>query len=169
MIRRTVLTAVAALALAALPSAAMAYDAAGYDTTVADPTPAAGTPTTLSTTGANVGETYTLTVTTDPASISNDAIQIAGTKSLSKTATSATLSWTVTLNAAGTYNVVIVDAAGSTVGTEVLTVAAAAPGAALSDTGFDGMGLAAGAGALLLAGAGAVLIAKRRQTARIPG
>src|SRR5665648_907698 len=42
MIRRTILSAAAAIALVAMPMAAMAYDAPGYNTTVSDPTPAIG-------------------------------------------------------------------------------------------------------------------------------
>ena len=165
MIRRTILSALAAAALVAVPVAAMAYDAPGYNTTVNDPTITAGQSVTVSTTGATPGESYTLTVTTNPASISNDAITIAGTKALAKTApASGTISWTVTLSAAGTYTMAITDAAGNLVGDEVITVAAAA-GPALSDTGFEASGLVGGAAALVAAGTIAVFLARRRQQA----
>src|SRR5665648_820844 len=77
MIRRTILSAAAAIALVAMPMAAMAYDAPGYNTTVSDPTPAIGQAFTVTTTGATAGETLTLTITSNPATISNDAITIA--------------------------------------------------------------------------------------------
>ena len=181
MIRRTVLTASAVLALTLAPAAAQAYDAPGFETTVADPTPATGAPVTVSVRGAGAGAPVTLTVTSEPASLSNDSIQIAGTKSLTKPAGSTGVAtFAVTFVAGGTYNAVATDAAGRTLGTEVLTVAApaapgaaatggaatggAAAGAALSETGFDATGLAVGAGAMVLAGAGAVVVARRRQT-----
>src|SRR5665648_758258 len=104
MIRRTILSAAAAVARVAMPMAAMAYDAPGYNTTVSDPTPAIGQAVTVTTTGAAAGESLTLTITSNPTTISNDAIQISGTKALAKTANaSGTGTWTVTLAAAGTY------------------------------------------------------------------
>lgn len=166
MIRRTILSALAAAALVAVPAAAMAYDAPGYTTTVNDPSITAGQSVTVTTTGADAGESLTLTVTSNPASISNSAITIAGTKAMTKTASDAgTASWTVTLAAAGTYTFAITDAAGALVGDEVVTVAAAAGDPALSDTGFDPTGMAIGASALVAAGAFAVFIARRRQLA----
>ncbi|WP_199424933.1 peptidase [Actinotalea solisilvae] len=169
--RRIALSTLAAAALVAVPSAALAYDAPGYSTTTTDPTPSVGESITVTTTGTTAGQAYTLTITSNPTSVSNDAIQIAGTKSVTKTASGSSVSYTVTLSAAGTYTGVTTDAAGRIVGDEVLTVAA--PGAAaaagtgvLSSTGFDGMELAVGAGALVLAGAGAVVVARRRQAAQ---
>ena len=71
----------------------------------------------------------------DPASISNEAIEIAGTKSFTKNAnTIGVAKFTVTLCAAGT------------------------------DTDFDGMGLAVGARAFVLADAGAFVLVKRRRS-----
>ena len=173
MTRRACLASAATLALVALPTAALAYDAPGFTTTATDPTPALGAPITLATSGAEPGEPITMTVTTDPASISNDAIEIAGTKALTKPAdASGTVSFTVELNAAGTFTARITDASGALLGDEVLVVAPA-PGAAgtqagpqLSDTGFDPAGIATGAAALVLAGAGAVLVARRRMATR---
>ena len=165
MVRRALLTAAAAAALVAFPAAAMAYDAPGYNTTVTDPTPAIGQAFTVTTDGNAPGEQLTLTVTSNPASISNDSIVVAGSKALAKTAdASGNVSWTVTLNAAGTYTLAITNAAGQLVGDEVVTVAAAA-GPALSDTGFDGMPLVLGAGALVALGATAVVVARRRREA----
>lgn len=166
MNRRIVLTALAGASLAVVPSAAMAYDAPGYTTTTTDPAPAAGESFTITTQGTTAGEKYTLTITSNPATLSNDSIAIAGTKSLTKTATGSSVSFTVTLTAAGTFTGATTDAAGTVLGDEVFTVAAApgAPAPALSSTGFDSMGLVAGAGALVLAGAGAVVVARRRQS-----
>ena len=165
MIRRTILSAAAAIALVAMPTAAMAYDAPGYNTTVSDPTPAIGQAITVTTTGAVAGETLTCTITSNPATISNDAITIAGTKALAKVANaSGTVTCTITLTAAGTYTLAVTNAAGALVGDEVVTVAAAAT-PALSDTGFDALGLAGGAAALVAAGAFAVFLARRRQLA----
>ncbi|GEN81293.1 hypothetical protein [Actinotalea fermentans] len=165
-LRRTLLTSVGTLTLVALPAVAMAYDAPGYDTTVNDSTPAVGQAITINTLGQTPNEQLTLTITSNPATIGNDQIQVAGTKSLAKTANaSGDASWSVTLNAAGTYTARVTNAAGALVGDEVLTVAAA-PGSSLSDTGFDGMELALGAGALILAGGAAVVVARRRQAVR---
>lgn len=173
MTRRACLATAATIALVALPTAALAYDAPGFDTTTTDPTPALGEPITLSTSGAEPGEQVTATVTTDPASISNDAITIAGTKSMTKAAdANGVVAFSVTLNAAGTFTVRITDASGALLGDEVLQVAAPAgaagtnTGVQLSDTGFDAAGLAAGAAALVVAGAGAVVVARRRMATR---
>ena len=167
MIRRTILSAAAAIALVAMPMAAMAYEAPGFNTTVSDTTPAIGQAFMLTTTGAVPGETLTCTVTSNPATISNDAITIAGTKALAKVANAAgTVTCTVTLTAAGTYTLAVTNAAGALVGDEVVVVAAAAAaGPALSSTGFDALGLAGGAAALVAAGGFAVFLARRRQLA----
>ena len=169
--RRALLSTVGALALVALPSVAMAYDAPGYTTTVSDPTPAIGQAITVTTDGSVASQQMTLTITSDPASISNDAIQVAGTKALAKTANaSGDVTWTVTFSAAGTYTLRVTDVSGALLGDEVVTVAAApggtGTGGALSDTGFEAMELALGAGALILAGGAAIAVVRRRQTAR---
>lgn len=175
MIRRAVLVAAAAVAVILTPSVAMAYNAPGFTSTVSDSTPALGAPVTVVISGADAKAPVNLTITSNPASISNEAIQIAGTKSLTKAAnTSGVATFTVTLTAAGTYSLVASKAAGAVMSTQTLTVAGAAaaplPAAtgALSFTGFDGMGLAVGGGALVLAGAGVVLVARRRRSAQMP-
>jgi hypothetical protein len=176
MIRRIFLVAAAAAALILAPTTAMAaYNAPGYTCTVSDPTPAIGAPVTVHMSGADANEAVTLTITSSPASISNDDIQIAGTKALNKTANaSGVADFTVTLASAGTYALSMTEASGAVISTQTLTVgsqAAAAAGAAatpkLSFTGFNGMGLAVGGGVLVLAGAGAVLIARRRRSAQV--
>ncbi len=186
MIRRTALVSAAAAALVLVPSAAFAYDAPGFSSDVSDPTPAAGEALVLTVDGdsAIAGKTVVLTVTSSPASIPSSAIEIAGVASASKVANEAGVAkFDVTLNQPGTYSAVAtVD--GQAVSTFELPVAAAAAagtsnsgtttasgakasGGALAATGFDGAGLATGAGALVLAGAGAVMVAKRRQSAAV--
>ncbi|WP_298462483.1 peptidase [uncultured Cellulomonas sp.] len=177
MTRRTALVAAAAAALVLAPTAAMAYDAPGFASSVSDPTPVAGTPITFAVNGnpAIAGKTVLLTVTSTPASLPNSAIQIAGTATATKVAgANGDVTFSVTLSQAGTYDAVAtVD--GQAVSTQSLAVAAQGTAAAkaadadngLAETGFDGAGLAAGAGALVLAGAGAVLVAKRRQSVQV--
>jgi hypothetical protein len=173
VIRRTALVSAAAAALVLVPTAAMAYDAPGYSSSVTDATPAAGAPIAVAVNGdaAIAGKTVLLTVTSTPASLPNSAIQIAGTATASKVANaSGDVQFSVTLSQAGTYSAVatVDGAAVSTMDLSVAAASKAAPsGKALAETGFDGAGLAAGAGALVVAGAGAVLIAKRRQSAAI--
>lgn len=186
--RRNALVSAAAAALVLAPTAAMAYDAPGFQSQLSDTTPATGTPFSFDIAGNEdiAGETVVLTVTTNPASIPNSAIQIAGTKSASKVANAnGDVKFSVTLTEAGTYNAVAT-VGDVTIATQDFGVAAAASatsnsassnaassgkavasGKALAETGFDGAGLATGAGALVLAGAGAVMIAKRRQSAAI--
>lgn len=169
--RRSALIAAGAAALAFLPSAAMAYEAPGYNTTASDPTPAVGESFVITTTGTDCDAEYTLTITSDPASIRNDAIQIAGTKAVTKTASCEQVSWRVTLSAAGTYSASVTNEAGQLVGDEVITVSAAAGGGGagapggLAETGFEAAGIALASGALVVAGAGAVVVARRRRTA----
>lgn len=168
MIRRKVLIVAAAAALVLAPSAAFGYGATDYTNkgTVSDSTPAAGESFSVTVQGpANAG--VTLTVTSNPASLPDSAITIAGTKSLTKTTNASGVAvFTVTLAQAGTYTVVAADAAsGAVLSTQSLTVAAAAGGtaAALPTTGSDALPLGLGAGALVLAGAGAVVVARRRR------
>lgn len=174
MIRRALVVAAAAFALILAPSAAMAYNAPGFTSSVSDPTPALGAPVTVVISGVKAHEEVTLTISSTPASISNDAIQIAGIKSRTKTANaSGVVSFTVTLTAAGSYALSATNAAGAVISTQTLTAgaAAAAPaaftGSQLSSTGFGGAGLAVGGGVLVLLGAGAVLVARRRKSAKV--
>lgn len=174
MIRRALVVAAAAFALILAPSAAMAYNAPGFTSSVSDPTPALGAPVTVVISGVKAHEEVTLTISSTPASISNDAIQIAGIKSRTKTASaSGVVSFTVTLTAAGSYALSATNAAGAVISTQTLTAGAAAAAAAaftgsqLSSTGFGGTGLAVGGGVLVLLGAGAVVVARRRKSAKV--
>lgn len=176
MIRRTTLVSAAAAALVLVPTAALAYDAPGYSSTVSDASPTAGAPFRFAVDGASdiAGKAVLLTVTSNPASLPNSAIQIAGTQSVEKVANaSGDVAFTVTLKQAGSYSVqATVDGAAvsqldlAVAGAKGSTAAAAHDGA-LAATGFDGAGLATGAGALVVAGAAAVMIAKRRQSAQL--
>lgn len=163
MIRRAVLVAAAAAALVLAPSAALAYNAPGFSSSVSDSTPAVGQSTTVTVQGglANANKVITLVVKSG-----------ATTKTFSATANaSGVATFTFTLGVAGNYTVQAFSAAGALVSDQVLTVAAgaaaAAPGGKLSATGFDGLPLAVGGGALVLAGAGAVVIARRRKTVQV--
>lgn len=174
MIRRVFLVAAAAVALILAPTVAMAYNAPGYGCFLTDWTPANGHATTEHCSHGHKYEAVTLTTTSNPASISSNAIQIAGTKSLTKTSNaSGAVDFTVTLTGAGTYALTVTNASGAVLSAQTVTVAAAgaaAPAAigGLSRTGFDGMPIALGGGALVLLGAGAVLVARRRKSAQVP-
>ncbi|WP_421732393.1 peptidase [Cellulomonas sp.] len=166
-IRRTALVAVAAVALALVPSAAFSYGASDYTNkgTVSDTTPAAGESFTVTVAGP-AGASVTLTITSNPASIPDSAITIAGTKSLAKvTNASGVAVFTVTLSQAGTFTLVATDtASGAVLSTQTVSVAAAAGAAgSLSSTGSNALPIALGAGALVLVGAGGVVVARRRQ------
>lgn len=157
MLRRTIFMAAAAAALVLAPTAALAYDAPGYSSSVSDSTPVVGAAVTVTVTGVAPGAVVTfkfsdgqvLTATAD----SNGVAVVS-----------------VTFASAGTFTLqAFVD--GNLVSDQVLTVSAAAVASAggaagaesMPVTGFDGVGLALGAGALVLAGAGAVVYVKRRQ------
>ena len=185
MIRRILLVAVAAAAVVLVPSVAMAYNAPGYSSSVSDSTPVAGQSVTI-TVQANPNEAIRLVVT------SPDGVKtFNGTANASGVAT-----FTFAAPAEGTTTIQAFNAAGKLVSDQTLNVAAAGNnggnngdngdnlsptgptdntgnntgnnnGDQLSDTGFNGMGLAAGGGALVLAGAGAVVVAKRRRSAHV--
>ncbi len=163
---RRILAAVAAAATLALaPTAAFAYGAGDYsnDGTVSDTTPAVGTPFTVTVTGP--GQTpVTLTITSNPASIPDSAITIAGTKALTKTTdASGSVVFTVTLAQAGTYTLVVTDTGtGAVLSTQVVTVAGSTAAGGLASTGSNTLPYALGGAALLLVGAGAVVVARRR-------
>lgn len=153
-----------ALGIVLVPTAALAYGAPGVDATVSDSTPTAGEPFTFSVKGATPGGDVTLTVTTNPATIPDSAITIAGTKSLSKAAdASGAVSYTVTLSQAGTYTLTATDVStGATLATQVVTVVGATDNLAQTGTS-NTIPLALGAAGLALVGAGAVTFAVRRR------
>jgi hypothetical protein len=164
VIRRTFIALAAACAFV-LPTAAIAqaYPPPPADMEVSDPTPAVGQTIIVEIEGA-VGATATLSITFDDSQASEDDVEIAGVKSLSKTIpSSGVATFRVTLHAPGTYTfTAFVD--GQRV--EVQTVTAHAVGVGgqrLSDTGVSAMPLILGAGGLILAGGGAVVLAARRR------
>jgi LPXTG-motif cell wall-anchored protein len=170
MIRRTVFIAAAAAALAIVPTAAFGYGASDYSNkgTVSDSTPAIGQSFTVTIHGP-AGASVTLTITSNPATLPDSSITIAGTKSLAKVTNAAgDATFTVTLASAGTYTLVATDtASGAVLSTQAVTVAAvaSASGSALAMTGADPLPLLLGAGGLLVLGAGGVVVAKRRKAA----
>lgn len=166
--RRAIVTAAAVAGLVLAPTAAFGYGAEDYsnDGTVSDTTPAAGESFTVTVKGP-ANTPVTLTITSNPASLPDSTITIAGTKALTKTTDAAgNATFTVTLAQTGTFTLVVTDAAsGAVLSTQAVTVAGAATPAALSSTGSNALPIAAGAGALLAVGAGAVVIARRRAQA----
>ena len=181
MPRRSLLVSAAAAGLVLAPTAAVAYYAPGYAVVVSDATPGVDVPFTFAVDGDRLaGETVLLTLTSDPASVPNDAIEIAGTATPAQVAgADGAVSFSVTLSEPGTYDAVAsVD--GVVISTELLVVTPVAsspssatgaathvPGHDLTAAGSAGDDLAAGAGAVVVAGAGAVVLARRRQPARL--
>ena len=171
-ISRTVASAVLAGALALSPTVAFAYGASDYTNTgtASDTTPAVGESFTITVTGP-ASTPVVLTITSNPASLPDSAITIAGTRSLTKNTDAAgNAAFTVTLNQAGTYTAVVTDGvSGEVLSTQTFGVAAGAGGTAaasgsdLAVTGSSTLPLALGAGALLIAGAGGVVYAKKRR------
>jgi LPXTG-motif cell wall-anchored protein len=173
--RRVLGCALAALALTLVPTAAFAGD--GYDgddeaLLVSDTNPGVGEPFTV-VVNTDTDEA-TLTVTSQDSSVPDSDIEIAGTQSMTKATTGGAAEFTVTLHAAGRYDLVGTDANGDRVGSAVVVVGGASAGGddtgddgalgGLGDTGADsGTLLLAGAGALLLAGGGAVMLVARRR------
>ena len=159
MFRRSVTILVAAAALALAPAAAFGYGGADYSNkgTVSDATPAIGQQFTVTVAGPS-NTNVTLTITS-AGSIPVSTI----TKATSATGA---VSFAVTLNAAGTYTLVLTDTAtGAVLSSQVVTVeaaaAAAAPGLASTGSNFALFGLTAGA--LIVLGTGAIVVARRRQ------
>ena len=170
--RRIFASLAAAAALAVLPSAAaQAYTAPSVDLEVTDTTPVVGQPIQIIFEGTTIGESYTLTITSNPTSIPSSSIQIAGTASLAKVATADTVAWSVTLQSAGSYAAAITDADGTLLASTTLVVAApgATPapssGSGLATTGTDGLALAIGGAAAIALGAGVGVVARRRRSA----
>ncbi|WP_444663108.1 peptidase [Cellulomonas sp. CW35] len=169
-VRRAVASAAIVGALVLSPSVAFGYGAEDYtDTgTASTTTPAPGQSFTIRVVGP-AGADVTLTITSS-ANIPDSAIQIAGTKSLTRTTDASGVAvFTVTLNQAGTFTAVVTDTeSGEVLSTQTFQVAgsiAEAPGGNLSSTGSEVLPLALGAGAVLVLGSGAVVYARRRQHA----
>ena len=162
MFRRSVTILVAAAALALAPAAAFGYGGADYSNkgTVSDATPAIGQQFTVTVAGPS-NTNVTLTITS-AGSIPVSTI----TKATSATGA---VSFAVTLDAAGTYTLVLTDTAtGAVLSSQVVTVeaaaaAAAAAAAGLASTGSNFALFGLTAGALIVLGTGAIVVARRRQ------
>lgn len=168
-VRHVVAAVTAAAAIALVPTAAFAYGANDYSNkgTVSTTAPAPGSPFTVTVQGPP-NTSVTLTITSNPSSIPDSAISIAGTKSLAKTTNaSGAATFTVTLAQAGTYTLVVTDTtSGDPLSTQVVTVAGSTSAAgSLASTGSNVLPFALGGGALVLVGAGAVVVARRRAAA----
>lgn len=165
--RRVVAAVSAAAAIALVPTAAFAYGAGDYSNkgTVSTTSPAAGTPFTVTVQGP-ANTSVTLTITSNPSSLPDSAITIAGTKSLAKTTNaSGVATFTVTLAQSGTFTLVVTDtASGAVLSTQAVTVAGSTSTTAgsLASTGSNVLPFALGGGALVLVGAGAIVVARRR-------
>jgi len=173
--RRRLLALAAAAALVVMPAAvAQAYVAPGVDLEVSDSTPAPGESFQVVFEGATIGEAYTLTITSDPASVPSSDIQIAGTASSTKTATSDAVAYTVTLRSAATYRLAITDSTGALLADSTVVVAAPPAAAAaasgstrggggLATTGADPLALGLGAAGIVALGASALYVVRRRR------
>ena len=159
MFRRSVTILVAAAALALAPAAAFGYGGDDYSNkgTCSDTTPDIGQQFTVTAAGPS-NTNVTLTITS-AGSIPVSTI----TKATSATGA---VSFAVTLNAAGTYTLVLTDTAtGAVLSSQVVTVeaAAAAAAAGLASTGSNFALFGLTAGALIVLGTGAIVVARRRQ------
>lgn len=174
MNRRSVLIATAALSLIAFPSAAMAYEAPGVTAKVSDATPALGAPVVVTISGAQPNELVGLTVVSNPISLPNDSITIAGTKTLAKTAdASGAVTFSVSFSTGGVFTATAEGTASGLLASQVLTAAdggaattTATDSGALAVTGANATTLAIGAGALVVVGGGAVVLTRRRKAAQ---
>lgn len=174
MIRRALAGAFAAVLLVLAPSAAFAYPDVDFDATPSTANPAPGEAFTVTVT-APTGTEVTLTVSAE--GVSDDAIQIAGTKSLTKTAVDNAAVFSVTLTEEATFAVVATDADGNILGSFNIPVGdggAVAPdagdgddagdgaaGPTLPETGATATPLVIGGAVLLLVGAAALFFARR--------
>lgn len=158
--------------LVLVPAAASAYVEPGVDFEVSDQTPQEGQTFDVTFSGAVVGEAYTLTITSTPASIPSGDIEIAGTAALTRTAASSIVSFDVTLRSPGSYYLALTDSSGALVadatvvvsGTSASRTTASASGGWLAATGVDASTLALGGAAIVLLGAGALVLSRRRTT-----
>jgi LPXTG-motif cell wall-anchored protein len=188
MIRRMIGAAVAATALVLVPTASFGYEGDAEVLVVTDGNPESGEPFEVIVEAGPESDEATLTVTSEDPDVSDDAIDIAGTQSMTKATNAAgAATFTVTLYVEGRYVLQGFDEAGNLVGESMVVVGDGEPGSedgdaqggdeaaggggtsaggvALPDTGSStGTMLLGGAGALLLAGGAALLYTRRRNT-----
>ncbi|WP_127573408.1 LPXTG cell wall anchor domain-containing protein [Georgenia faecalis] len=178
MIRRAFAGLVTAAVLVFAPTAAMAYTADDYDADVSTTNPAPGESFEVVIVAPS-GTDVTLTITAE--GVSDAAIQIAGTKSLTKTAVDGQAVFTVTLTEEGRYAMVATAEDGTVIETFAIVVGDGVPGAgapgdggdngagddgaagpSLPDTGATATPLIIGGIALLLVGGAIVYLVRRR-------
>jgi LPXTG-motif cell wall-anchored protein len=193
MLRRMIGTVAAAAALALVPAGAtFAYEDDAETLVVTDGNPEPGEPFEVIVEAGPESDEATLTVTSEDPDVSDDAIEIAGTQSMTKATNAAgAATFTVTLYVEGRYVLQGFDEAGNLVGESMVVVGDGEPGSedgtaddgdeaaggggsgganagggiTLPDTGAStGTMLLGGAGALLLAGGAALLYIRRRNT-----
>ncbi|MEE6274178.1 LPXTG cell wall anchor domain-containing protein [Georgenia sp. MJ206] len=180
MFRRALAGAITAVLLVFAPTAAFGYNQDDYDAAVSTTNPDPGQSFTV-VVEAPSGTDVTLTISAD--GVSDDAIQIAGTKSLTKTATDGMATFTVTLSEEAVYDLVATAEDGTVIETFAITVGdpagagdgatdgpgagagqdgddVAAPG--LPETGATATPLLIGGAVLLVIGAGIVFFMRRR-------
>ncbi|WP_193311396.1 LPXTG cell wall anchor domain-containing protein [Georgenia satyanarayanai] len=182
MIRRAFAGLLAAALLVLAPTAAFAtYGEDDFDAVISTTNPAPGEAFTV-TVQAPSGTDVTLTISSD--AVEDDDIEIAGTKSLTKTSVDGAAVFSVTLHAEAVYQIVATDADGNVIETFQVVVgdggvtpapgdggATAAPGAgegtggaagpSLPETGATATPLIIGGVVLLLVGGAALFLARR--------
>lgn len=173
MTMRRMLGAVAATAaLVLVPTTASAYNGEDEALVVTDSNVEPGEPFTVVVDAGAGSDEATLTVTSEDPDVSDDAIEIAGSQSLTKATNAAGVAeFTVTLFVEGAYTLVGTDEAGNVVGESTVVVGdgeageeAAEESGVLPSTGAgSNMTLLGGGGALLLAAGTALLITRRRK------
>jgi LPXTG-motif cell wall-anchored protein len=194
MIRRMIGAAVAATALVLVPTGSFGYEGDAEVLVVTDGNPEPGEPFEVIVEAGPESDEATLTVTSQDPDVSDDAIDIAGTQSMTKATNAAgAATFTVTLYVEGRYVLQGFDEDGNLVGESMVVVGDGEPGSedgnaeggdaeggdeatggggtsagggvTLPDTGSStGTMLLGGAGALLLAGGVALLYTRRRNT-----
>ncbi|WP_413452516.1 LPXTG cell wall anchor domain-containing protein [Georgenia phoenicis] len=173
MIRRAFAGLLAAALLVFAPTAAFGYAEDDFDATISTTNPAPGEPFAV-TVVAPTGTDVTLTVSSD--AVSDDDIQIAGAKSLTKTAVDGQAVFSVTLSQEAVFQIVATDADGNVIesfqvvvgdgGTAATPVPApgaggGAAGPSLPETGATATPLIIGGVVLLLVGGAALFLARR--------
>ncbi|GEK21494.1 hypothetical protein CXY01_20140 [Cellulomonas xylanilytica] len=115
--------------------------------------------------GLAPGTAITIEVTSADPATPDSAISIAGRQATSKTAgADGVAAGVVTLNAAGTYTILVSNqATGAVLLNQSVSAVARATPTELSSTGVDPLPLSLGAAALITVGAGIVVLARRNQ------
>ncbi|PYF95939.1 LPXTG-motif cell wall anchor domain-containing protein [Georgenia satyanarayanai] len=138
MIRRAFAGLLAAALLVLAPSAAFGYSEDDFDAEISTTNPAPGEAFTV-TVEAPSGTDVTLTVSSD--AVDDDDIQIAGTKSLTKTAVDGAAVFSVTLTEEAVFSIVATDNDGDVIETFQVVVG---DGGTTTDDGDDNDGAAGG-------------------------